>query len=67
MDTQSSVKCPRCGEGRLCHWHDLSEEERIIARRLPGTASYSASERESMHCWCRRCWYEETHGLTHDA
>jgi hypothetical protein len=51
--------CPRCGEGRLIAWSDLSEEERELARRLPA-AGFSLDERKARHRWCRRCWYEDS-------
>lgn len=55
-------RCPRCGEGRLRGWNELSGEERELARRLPASADYSLEERKARHRWCNRCWYEETSG-----
>lgn len=52
--------CPRCGEGRLRKWYELSGEEREVVRRLPGSATYPFRERVTMHRWCNLCWHEET-------
>ncbi len=41
-------------------WHELSDEEREVVKRLPASADYKAAERESMHQWCTRCWHEST-------
>jgi hypothetical protein len=43
-------------------WHELSEDEREVVKRLPGSADYEAAERESLHQWCTRCWFEVTSG-----
>jgi hypothetical protein len=51
-------KCPQCYEGVLRGWHELSEDEREVVKRLPGSADYEAAERESLHQWCTRCWFE---------
>ncbi|HEV7797822.1 MAG TPA: hypothetical protein VGO73_06690 [Pyrinomonadaceae bacterium] len=59
----SERRCPRCGEEKLRSWAELSDDEREVVRRLPGSADYEASEREAMHRWCTRCWYEETGGF----
>ncbi|HEU4933812.1 MAG TPA: hypothetical protein VFT48_17130 [Pyrinomonadaceae bacterium] len=40
-------------------WEDLSDEEREVVKRLPGSASYSLDERKASHRWCTRCWYED--------
>lgn len=52
-------KCPKCYEGVLRSWHELSEDEREILKRLPGSADYNRAERESLHRWCTRCWHEQ--------
>jgi hypothetical protein len=57
-------RCPKCGEERLRTWDELSDEEREVVRRLPGSADYKISERQAMHQWCTRCWYESTVGET---
>jgi hypothetical protein len=53
-------RCPRCQEGRLQVWDELSDDEREVVKRLPASADYTANEREQMHRWCTRCWFEET-------
>lgn len=62
MSDNFTEKCSRCGEGRLRSWQELDEEEQMVARRLPASADYSSSEREALHRWCARCWYEATEG-----
>lgn len=57
--TQGDGRCPRCGEGILKAWYELSEEERETALRLPGSADASAEERATRHRFCTRCWHEE--------
>jgi hypothetical protein len=52
-------KCPRCGEGRLKPWAELTDEEREVVKRLPGAVEYSAAERQT-HLWCTKCWFEST-------
>ncbi|HYE63955.1 MAG TPA: hypothetical protein VD966_00140 [Pyrinomonadaceae bacterium] len=59
MNIQSEERCPRCGEGRMRAWQQLSEEEREVVRRLPASADHSAGERVARHRWCPRCWHEE--------
>ncbi|HVF56639.1 MAG TPA: hypothetical protein VM934_10840 [Pyrinomonadaceae bacterium] len=56
---QADGRCARCGEGFLRAWYELSEEEREVVRRLPGSADFSAGERAARHRWCTRCWHEE--------
>jgi len=46
-------------------WTELTDEEREIVKRLPQSAGYESSERESSHRWCNRCWYEAVAGETH--
>lgn len=50
--------CPRCGANRLRSWHELSEEEREVVRRLYGVDANE--ERGRRLRWCVRCWHEET-------
>jgi hypothetical protein len=64
---QLETRCPRCGAGRLRGWDELSEEERIVVRRMPESADYSQTEREAMHRWCINCGYEETESQAFDA
>jgi hypothetical protein len=39
-------------------WDELNADEREVVKRLPASAEYSAAERQAMHRWCTRCWYE---------
>ena len=62
MDT--AKRCHKCHEGVMRNWDELSDEERELVKRLPGSADYKAAERESMHQWCNRCWHESRIGET---
>ena len=64
---QGEGRCPRCGEGPLKAWYELSEEEREVALRLPDSADFSTAERAARHLFCTRCWYEERAGQPRDA
>jgi hypothetical protein len=64
---QGEGLCPRCGEGSLRAWYELSEEEREAARRLPASADFPPDERMARHRWCTRCWYEEVNGEPRSA
>jgi hypothetical protein len=57
---QGEGRCPRCGEGPLKPWYELSGEERGLALRLPGSADFTPAERAARHLFCTRCWHEET-------
>ena len=57
-------KCPRCYEGVLRGWTELSDEEREIVKRLPQSAGLEIEERETLQRWCTRCWFETTSGET---
>jgi ribosomal protein S27AE len=63
----ADFKCPRCGEGRLLPWAELSSEQRELVKRLPASADYTLGERQARHRWCPRCWYEELSGAVHNA
>lgn len=53
-------KCPRCEKRGLKSWTELNDEEREVVKRLPMSADYSLSERQTSHRWCTRCWFEDT-------
>jgi ribosomal protein S27AE len=55
-------QCPRCGTSQLRAWNELSDEDREVVKRLPASADYSLEERQALHRWCPRCWYEGTSG-----
>jgi len=67
MSERFGNACPRCGERPLRGWNELSDEERIVARSLAGSADYSPGERETTHRWCTNCWHEETESEPCDA
>ena len=52
--------CPRCQEGTLQVWDELSDAEREVVKCLPASAEYDAAERQKLHRWCTRCWDEST-------
>jgi hypothetical protein len=53
--TQGEGRCPRCGEGPLKAWYELSE------------ADFTTSERAARHLFCTRCWFEDTAGAPRTA
>lgn len=59
---EAGKQCPRCDAGRLRGWSELSDEEREVVKRLPGSTDYSIEDRAERHRWCTRCWYEDTGG-----
>ncbi len=59
---QGEGRCPRCGEGTLRAWYELSAGEREAAERLPASADFTLEERAARHRWCTRCWHEEHFG-----
>ncbi|MDT5156143.1 MAG: hypothetical protein QOC61_1023 [Acidobacteriota bacterium] len=65
--TQGEGLCPRCMEGTLKAWYELSEDEREVALRLPGSADFTTTERAARHLFCTRCWYEQTAGTPRHA
>ena len=67
QDGPTLMRCPRCLEGRLISWDELSDEDREVVRRLPESPAYSMDERKAMHRWCTNCWYEETESTSTDA
>ncbi len=62
--TQGEDACPRCGEGPLKAWYELSAEEREVALRLPDSADFTPEERAARHRFCTRCWHEERGGTS---
>ena len=58
--TQGEGRCPRCDGGPLKAWYELSEQERELALKLPGSADFTPAERAARHLFCTRCWFEET-------
>jgi ribosomal protein S27AE len=63
----SEDRCPRCGEGTLRNWRELSDEQQEVVKRLPGSADYASADREARHRWCPRCWFESTEGEPREA
>ncbi len=57
---QATDRCPRCGAAGLRAWYELTDEEREVVRRLPGSAAAPLAERAARRRWCVRCWHEET-------
>jgi len=65
--TQGEGRCPRCGEGPLKAWYELSAEEREVVERLPASAELPLAERASRGRWCTRCWHEESSDTQRNA
>jgi ribosomal protein S27AE len=58
IENQSLNQCPRCAPAPLRAWHELTDEEREVVRRLPGATGAAEADRKALHRWCPRCWYE---------
>ncbi|MCC6330259.1 MAG: hypothetical protein IT174_17255 [Acidobacteria bacterium] len=52
-------RCRNCGGTRISGWNELSDEQKMLAERLPASAEYTLAERKK-HRFCTRCWFEET-------
>ncbi|MBK9215655.1 MAG: hypothetical protein IPM59_08635 [Chloracidobacterium sp.] len=50
--------CPRCHSRAMRRWPDLTDDEKMLAERLPASAEYTPKERKK-HRICIRCWYED--------
>ena len=49
--------CPKCGSLRFKSWDELDDDQKIIVRLLPASATVPQTEREK-HRFCPRCWFE---------
>lgn len=48
--------CPRCGHV-LKSWNDLTDEQQMLAERLPISTEFPLAQRKK-HRFCTRCWFE---------
>lgn len=64
---QATDICPRCREGRLRVWYELTEEEREVVKRLPASADLPLEGRAARRRWCAQCWHEEAFDGPRDA
>ncbi len=58
--------CPRCGVVKMKNWDELTEEQQMLARKLPLSAEYPHSARKK-HLFCTRCWFEDAKRESHEA
>ena len=65
MIDETNERCPRCSAARLRAWAELSDDERVVVRRLPADAPLD--ERAARRRWCTRCWHEEAGDAPRDA
>ena len=63
---RSEEICPRCREGRLKSWNELSDEQRMLAERLPYNTGFSSAQRKK-HRFCERCWFESVNDQSTNA
>lgn len=61
MVQPSEKICPRCLSPKLKSWDELTDEQKMLAERLPMSAEYTPKERKK-HRFCTRCWFEEVVG-----
>lgn len=58
MDRSNEKTCPRCLSVAIKDWPELTDEQKLLAERLPMSADYALEERKK-HRFCTRCWFEE--------
>jgi len=58
MVRPSEKNCPRCHSRKMKTWAELTEEQRMLAERLPLSADYTPEERKK-HRFCTQCWFED--------
>ena len=58
MVRSTEKTCPRCHSQKMKTWIELTDEERMLAERLPMSADHFAQERKR-HRFCTQCWLEQ--------
>jgi len=58
MEANSQIICPKCQSPAMKAWTELTGEQKFLVERLPGSADFTADEREK-HRFCTRCWFED--------
>ncbi len=66
MMHSSEKMCPRCGSAKMKSWDALTEEQQLLARKLPLSAEYPHSTRKK-HRFCIKCWFEEKENISANA
>jgi len=61
-----SNRCSRC-DGVTRTWEELTDQQREVVKRLPASAHYEEEERQRLHRWCTRCWFESVEREGHQA
>jgi hypothetical protein len=51
--------CPKCHSPKMKTWNELNDEQKFLVERLPLNTEFSLEQRKK-HCFCERCWFEET-------
>jgi hypothetical protein len=50
--------CPKCHLAKMKTWQELTADEKLLVKSLPGSAEFTLTERKK-HRFCTRCWFEE--------
>jgi hypothetical protein len=50
--------CPKCQFPRMKSWPELTEEEKMLAEKLPLGAQMTVEQRKK-NLFCPRCWHEQ--------
>lgn len=58
--------CPQCHHPKMKTWKELSDEQKFLAERLPGSAEFSLEQRKK-HRFCERCWFEDVQFKTENV
>jgi hypothetical protein len=51
--------CPQCHYPQMKTWQELSDEQKMLAERLPLSASLTIEQRKK-NLFCPCCWFEQT-------
>jgi len=49
--------CPKCGSPKIKSWHELTEDQKLLAKSLSASGEFPLSQRKK-HRFCTRCWFE---------
>lgn len=58
MKSFNENMCPKCHSPKMKSWADLTDEQKFLIERLPGSAEFTKAQRKK-HRFCERCWFEE--------
>lgn len=66
MVFDNQKNCPKCQSPKMRAWDELTDDEKFLVERLPGSADFTAEERKK-HRFCTRCWFENWGNMPQNA